>query len=87
MLGNLKSIYTSRGELARLLVIISRMLELSPDSASDLRDRGLVAMRLGSSRVAASDLRRYLELLPDAADSAEMLRLVGKLEAGAASLN
>jgi regulator of sirC expression with transglutaminase-like and TPR domain len=79
MLGNLKGVYASRGELSRLLVVISRILELSPDSANDLRDRGLVAMRLGSPRVAESDLRRYLELLPEASDVAEVRRIVARL--------
>ncbi len=79
MLANLKGIYASRGELSRLLVVTSRMLELCPDSASDLRDRGLVAMRLGSVRVAESDLTRYAELSPDASDIAEVRRMVEKL--------
>jgi len=87
MLVNLKGVYASRGELSRLLVVISRLLELSPDSAGELRDRGLVAMRLGATRVAESDLRRYVELFPNASDSEEMRRIVGRLEVGASSLN
>jgi regulator of sirC expression with transglutaminase-like and TPR domain len=87
MLMNLKGVYASRGELSRLLVVLSRLLELSPDSATELRDRGLVAMRLGATRVAESDLRRYVELLPDASDVDEMRKLVGKLVLRGPSLN
>jgi regulator of sirC expression with transglutaminase-like and TPR domain len=81
MLANLKGVYASRGELARLLVVISRILELQPDSSADVRDRGLVAMRLGAPRVAESDLRRYLELSPEASDVAEIRRTLEKVAA------
>jgi regulator of sirC expression with transglutaminase-like and TPR domain len=79
MLMNLKGIYASRGELARLLVVLSRILELEPDSPNDRRDRGLIAMRLGSPRVAESDLRRYLELSPEAGDVPEVRRALGSV--------
>ena len=79
MLGNLKGVYAARGELSRLLVVTSRLLELCPDSATDVRDRGLIAMRLGSPRVAEEDLARYLALEPEAADVAEIRRIVGRL--------
>jgi regulator of sirC expression with transglutaminase-like and TPR domain len=87
MLGNLKGIYAARGELSRLLLVISRMLELSPDSANDVRDRGLVAMRLGAPRVAQGDLRRYLELSPEAGDVAEVRRILGQLESRVTAAN
>ncbi len=87
MLGNLKGVYAARGELSRLLVVTSRILELSPDSAADVRDRGLVAMRLGSPQVAEADLKRYLDLEPEAPDVAEIRRIVGKLSVRAVSVN
>lgn len=87
MLGNLKGVYATRGELARLLVVISRILELNPDSSADVRDRALVAMRLGSTRVAESDLRRYLELSPEASDVAEIRRTLAKLSTRSAGWN
>ena len=87
MLGNLKGIYAARGELSRLLLVISRMLELSPDSANDVRDRGLVAMRLGAPRVAEGDLRRYLELSPEAGDVAEVRRILVQLQGRSVAAN
>jgi regulator of sirC expression with transglutaminase-like and TPR domain len=87
MLANLKGVYAARGDLARLLVVISRILELSPNSANDFRDRGFVAMRLGSPRVAEGDLRRYLELQPEAGDVAEVRKILGKLSDRVSAFN
>jgi regulator of sirC expression with transglutaminase-like and TPR domain len=87
MLGNLKGVYAARGELSRLLVVTSRLLELSPDSATDVRDRGLIAMRLGSPRVAEADLARYLTLEPEASDVAEIRRIVGRLREQTTAFN
>jgi regulator of sirC expression with transglutaminase-like and TPR domain len=87
LLGNLKGVYASRGELSRLLVVISRMLELSPDSTDNLRDRGFVAMRLGAPRVAEGDFRRYLDLCPEAGDVAEVRRLLTKLSSRVQAMN
>ncbi len=87
MLGNLKGVYAARGELSRLLVVTSRLLELSPDSATDVRDRGLIAMRLGSPRVAEEDLARYLALEPEASDVAEIRRIVGRLREQTTAFN
>jgi regulator of sirC expression with transglutaminase-like and TPR domain len=87
MLENLKGVYAARQELSRLLVVISRLLELSPNSAADFRDRGLVAMRLGALSVAASDFQRYLALQPDAGDVAEVRRMLGRLSQRPSSLN
>lgn len=80
MLGNLKGIYATRGELSRLLVVLSRLLELDPNLVDDRRERGLVAMRLGSRDVAESDLRKYLEIAPHAGDAAEVRRILSRLE-------
>lgn len=80
ILANLKGIYATRGELSRLLVVLSRLLELEPELTDDRRDRGIIAMRLGSKDVAASDLRKYLELAPQAGDAAEVRRMLSRIE-------
>jgi len=80
MLVNLKGIYATRGELSRLLVVLSRLLELDPGLIEDRRDRGFIAMRLGSRDVAESDLRRYLELAPEAGDAPEVRRMLSRLK-------
>jgi regulator of sirC expression with transglutaminase-like and TPR domain len=80
MVTNLKGIYASRGESARVLIVQSRIIELLPDSAAEVRDRALLAMRLGAPRLARQDIARYIELSPDASDLAEMRRLLTGLE-------
>lgn len=70
VLQNLKVAYASRGSLARAFVACTRILELSPDDAGVVRDRGVLQARLGLVEGAAADLARYLELRPDAADAA-----------------
>jgi len=87
MLGNLKAIYATRGELSRLLVVLSRLLELDPGLLDDRRDRGLIAMRLGSRDVAESDLREYLELAPEAGDAADIRRMLSRLKARTSPAN
>jgi regulator of sirC expression with transglutaminase-like and TPR domain len=80
MITNLKGIYASRGESARVLIVQSRILDLLPDSATERRDRAMLALRLGASRIARDDLARYLELSPEAGDFAEMRRLLASLD-------
>lgn len=79
VLNNLKGIYGARGELSRLLLVLSRVVELAPHSANEYRERGMIAMRLGAPEVAKSDFHRYLELSPQAGDALEIRRIVGTL--------
>jgi regulator of sirC expression with transglutaminase-like and TPR domain len=80
MLMNLRAIYAMRGDYARLLVVFDRLLDLLPGSAEEFRDRGFLFARLGAPDAAVSDLRRYLELVPRAADADDVRRSVEKLE-------
>ena len=48
----------------------------------DERDRGVVLTRLGRDREAAAALQRYLELVPDAPDTARVQLLLDQLKAG-----
>jgi regulator of sirC expression with transglutaminase-like and TPR domain len=69
MLTNLKAVYLARGEDSRALLALHRLITLTPDAPFVLRERGLLAARLGSIEVARSDLSRFLELTPDAIDA------------------
>jgi regulator of sirC expression with transglutaminase-like and TPR domain len=80
MLANLRGIYASRGDFRALLLVLDRMLDLSPDAASELRDRGLLSAKLGAPRAAIDDLTRYLRGSPNAGDVAEVRRIIGELE-------
>jgi regulator of sirC expression with transglutaminase-like and TPR domain len=80
MLMNLRAIYAIRGDYPRLLLVLDRLIDLIPDVANELRDRGLLWAKLGAPRAAIDDLLRYLENLPHAGDVAEVRRLIDHLE-------
>jgi regulator of sirC expression with transglutaminase-like and TPR domain len=65
MLTNLKAVYLARGENSRALLALDRLVSLTPDAPFALRERGMLAARLGSVEVARADLSRFLELNPD----------------------
>lgn len=69
MLVNLRAIYLSRGDMARAMLAVDRMLCLTPDAPEPLRERGLLSMRLGAVEAARSDLERFLQIAPDAQDA------------------
>ncbi len=73
ILGNLKHIYLQASEYRSALACSERILLMSPDSAHELRDRGLMYQRLECYRTAAADLERFLALAPDD-ESAEAVR-------------
>ncbi len=78
MLMNLRAIYASRAEYARLLVVFDRLIDLLPDAPEELRDRGLLFGRLGAPDAAVGDLTRYLELLPQAGDASEVRNWIAR---------
>jgi regulator of sirC expression with transglutaminase-like and TPR domain len=82
MLHNLKRIYAERGDDARALWVVDRLLLLSPDDPVERRDHGLLAARLGGVNAAIADLEAYLAAAPDAADAGEVRTLVDQLRGG-----
>ncbi|HEX6135207.1 MAG TPA: transglutaminase-like domain-containing protein [Longimicrobiales bacterium] len=82
LLSNLKGNYLNRRDDVRALSAIERILLVRQDSADDERDRGIVLTRLGREREAASALLRYLDLVPDAPDTARVRLLLDQLETG-----
>jgi regulator of sirC expression with transglutaminase-like and TPR domain len=80
VLMNLRGIYAERGDYPRLLVVLDRLIDLLPDVANELRDRGFLWARLGAPRAALDDLKRYIETLPNAGDVSDVRRLIEKLE-------
>lgn len=59
-LMNLRGVYLQRGDFARAMVVMDRILTLSPNDAPALRDRGLLAARLGALVQAKADLTRAI---------------------------
>ena len=68
MLRNLKEIYISQEDHARLIAVLDRLLVLQPDSWSDHRDRGLAWAEQGNAQRALPDLQAYLDHAEDALD-------------------
>lgn len=87
LLINLKWIYTTRGDLARAHLMLDRIVSLSPDTPAALRERGLLAARLGAVEAAVEDLTRLLELQPELADAKEIRARLDGLRANRRSPN
>jgi len=87
MLINLKWIYCARGDFARAMLALDRIVSLMPDSAPALRERGMLAARLGSVLGARADLSRLLELVPEAPDATSIRQRLAELHAKPSVLN
>ncbi|MBX3219815.1 MAG: tetratricopeptide repeat protein [Labilithrix sp.] len=81
MLMNLKAVWAGRGEHTRAFIALDRIVLLEPDSASILRERAGVALRLGIHELARTDLTRVLELEPDAPDAPNIQKRLVALRA------
>jgi regulator of sirC expression with transglutaminase-like and TPR domain len=87
MLIDLKWIYATRGDFARALLALDRIISLTPDSIPALRERGLLAARLGAVEAAREDLSRLLELVPQAPDANSIRERLAELTAKTRFLN
>lgn len=87
VLRNLKAIYVSTNRLERALAVINRMLLVTPESAVELRDRGLTYAQLDCFRPALADLKNYLRRRPDAPDAMEIQEKVIALKVAVSRLN
>jgi regulator of sirC expression with transglutaminase-like and TPR domain len=80
MLMNLRGIYTARGDSARLLLTLDRLIDLLPDLSSELLERAKLYEQLGAPGAALADYERYLSADPDGADRALAARSIERLE-------
>jgi regulator of sirC expression with transglutaminase-like and TPR domain len=87
LLRNLKSIHLQKGDLPRALSFSNWILLATPDSAADIRDRGLTLEQLDCAQAAANDYRRYLTLAPAAADQGLIRQRLALLEPARPRLN
>jgi regulator of sirC expression with transglutaminase-like and TPR domain len=87
MLINLKWVHATRGDFARALLALDRIISLTPDSAPALRERGLLAARLGAVEAAREDLSRLLELVPQAPDANSIRERLEELRGKRSVLN
>lgn len=80
MLNNLKGIYVDSKNHQKALSVVELILELKPESISELRDRGLLYYKLECFSQALHDLETYLNLSPDALDREVMTNIVSRLK-------
>lgn len=79
MLQNLKRVYVERRDDVRTYAVLDRILLLSPGQIDAVRDRGLVAARLGGGPAAVRDLETYLAQAPSAPDAVDVRKVLGVL--------
>jgi regulator of sirC expression with transglutaminase-like and TPR domain len=87
MLTNLKAIYLTRGDHARAHLAADRILLFAPNLPAVLRERGILAARLGAHESARADFARALELLPEGAEARAIRGQLVELERKGRRLN
>ena len=83
MLNNLKAIYLRQENFVKALSAAERLVILDPTSAQEIRDRGLLYLKLECFPQAMDDLEKYLRLAPDAEDADEVREQVVVLKKAA----
>lgn len=87
MLRNLKNIYMKTAKLENALAVMHRMLLVVPESAEELRDRGLLYQQLECFRPALSDLQNYLRRRPQAPDATDVHGRIVELKQACERMN
>ena len=87
MLRNLLRAYLDQKDHALALAAADLLLVLVPDSADEVRVRGLLYEHLECFGAALGDFRRYLELAPEAPDAERIRERVARLVRIAAAVH
>ncbi len=87
ILRNLKQTHLGHNDAPRALAAVERLLLLDPSDPGELRDRGLLRLRVGRTHAAVEDLERYARENPAATDLAEIKGFVRDLMARVAPNN
>jgi regulator of sirC expression with transglutaminase-like and TPR domain len=87
MLQNLKGIYARANDHHKLLTAVERALLVTPESLTEIRDRGLALAGLGRWNQACEDLETYLRGVPKAEDAEQIRARIGDLKQRQAQLN
>ena len=80
ILGNLKRIYQGKGDHIRALAAVERIVLLAPDAPAEVRDRGLLSLRLHAYANAWRDLNTYREMVPNGEDAQRIQEMLTALE-------
>ncbi|GAB4442262.1 MAG: SirB1 family protein [Chloroflexi bacterium OHK40] len=79
ILRNLKQAHLARNDPRQALAAVERLLLLDTSDPGELRDRGLLRLRVGRTLAALEDLERYARQNPAANDLVEIKGLVREL--------
>lgn len=75
MLNNLKTVYLSTRNFRKALLVADLILVIYPQSAEDLKQRGLLRYSMAMHSLAAEDLDAYLKVAPKASDAEEIRQM------------
>jgi len=87
MLNNLRNVFLDLRQFAKAYQITELLLALHPDSANDLRQKAAFLIELRRFAEAAATLDRYLELAPEAEDTADLKHTARNLRKTLAQMN
>jgi regulator of sirC expression with transglutaminase-like and TPR domain len=87
LLLNLKHMYVECKDYARAVSVVDRLLLLTPDDMTEIRDRGFLQAHLGEPAKAIHDLETYLTRSPSAADARSVRGRVSWLRRKLSDLN
>jgi regulator of sirC expression with transglutaminase-like and TPR domain len=85
MLMNLRGIYSSRGDTARLLLVLDRLIDLLPDLTTELIERAMLYERLGAPDAALADYQRYLDVDPSGEGAQKARQAIARLSSASSS--
>ena len=80
ILRNLKGSYIESYSYEKAMHCINMILGLEPNSPEDIRDKGIVQLRLLQNDLALISLNRYLELSPEAEDADNILMMIKSIK-------
>ena len=76
LLNNLRSIYMARGDVARALATLERLLLFRPEDHALRRDLGLLLLQYGEMVAGIEEIERYLEESPEPPDRQKLEELL-----------
>jgi regulator of sirC expression with transglutaminase-like and TPR domain len=80
ILRNLKGSYTESFNYEKAMHCINMILGLEPDSPEEIRDKGIIQLRLLQKEPALTYLNKYLELAPEADDADDILEMIKSIK-------
>lgn len=87
MLQNLKGIYFRKQQWAKAMQVAELLVAAYPNAPEEIRARAVAHLQLKKFRAARADLKRYLELAPQAQDEAAIREQIANLDKWAAQWN